>query len=81
MKIDAAGLRSMLSRELGDSAADVSDGELLFSSGILDSFTMISVVTCLEKSFGIRVRPVDITLENFDSLDRIARYVNGSVKA
>lgn len=55
------------------------DGELdaesgLFSSGVLDSVAMLQLIAFVEEEAGIRVRPEDVTLDNFDSAVRIARF-------
>jgi acyl carrier protein len=46
----------------------------LFSSSILDSFQMMSLVEFVEKRCGFKVGPDDVTLENFDTIERILRY-------
>lgn len=51
----------------------------LFSSGLLDSVAMMSLITFIESSTGADVRPADVTLENFDTLARIADYAAGLV--
>jgi acyl carrier protein len=55
------------------------DGELsadseLFSSGSLDSVAMLQLITFVEDEAGIRIRPEDVTLDNFDSATRIIRF-------
>lgn len=47
----------------------------LFSSGILDSVSMVSMITFLEEKTGAVVQPGDVTLENFDSVERIMAHV------
>ncbi len=54
---------------------EVEDGTLLFTSGMLDSFSMISLVGFIEKAEGIKIGPNEFTLENLDSLERILRFV------
>ncbi len=49
----------------------------LFSSSILDSFQMMSVVEFIEKRCSFRVAPDDITLENFDTVERMLAYASG----
>lgn len=55
------------------------DGELdaetpLFSSGALDSVAMMTLIAFVEETAGIQVRAEDVTLENFDTASRIARF-------
>jgi acyl carrier protein len=51
----------------------------LFSSSMLDSFQMMSVVEFIEKRCGFRVGADDITLENFDTVERMLAYASGRV--
>jgi acyl carrier protein len=49
--------------------------ESLFDSGILDSFTLTDLVGELEQAFGIKVPDNDLKPRRFDSVTRIAGYV------
>lgn len=46
----------------------------LFSSGLLDSASMVELMVFLEQETGISVSPADVTLDNFDSIGRILAY-------
>lgn len=62
--------------ELAVDTKDINEGSPLFSSGIIDSFSLISVMTFLEQKAGISIEPSEVTLENFDSIDNILKYVS-----
>jgi acyl carrier protein len=47
----------------------------LFSSGLLDSVAMMNVIGFVEETARIEVHPGDVTLENFDTVERIIRHV------
>jgi acyl carrier protein len=49
--------------------------ESLFDSGILDSFALTDLVSALEKEFGITIPDSDLNPRKFESLDRIAAYL------
>jgi len=49
----------------------------LFSSSLLDSFTMVDLIMFIEKSAGVRLSPADVTLDNLDSIERILAFVAG----
>ncbi|SMO49416.1 acyl carrier protein [Paracoccus laeviglucosivorans] len=52
------------------------DGQTeLFSGGLLDSVSMVSLITFIEEKTGSVIQPGDVTLENFDTVDRISGYV------
>jgi acyl carrier protein len=74
--IDEARLREILEDELGCDLTGVRADTLLFSSGIVDSFALVTLMMTLEKEAGFRVNPGDVVLENFDSIDRILAYVS-----
>jgi acyl carrier protein/D-alanine--poly(phosphoribitol) ligase subunit 2 len=47
----------------------------LISSGIVDSFSMVSLKTFLEKKYGIQIPDAKATPEAFDSVTKIAVLV------
>jgi acyl carrier protein len=51
-----------------------SDDAELFSSGLLDSFAMADLMQFIEEIGGFEISPEDVTLENFDSVNRILAY-------
>ena len=58
---------------------DSADGESeLFSSGLLDSVSMVNLLAFIEQSAGIAIRAEDVTLENFDTPARILRFAEAS---
>ena len=61
---DNLGLRG----ELGDDTP-------IFSKGLLDSFSMIELITHIEGQAGIKIGPMEVTLENLDSVERIQAFV------
>ena len=48
---------------------------LLFSSGIVDSFALVEMMTFIEDRAGIRIEPADVTLENMDSIELILTFI------
>ena len=59
----------------GESASNLKDDTPLISSGILDSHGTLAVVMFLEERHGIKVDAYETSPENFDSIDRIAAFV------
>ena len=47
----------------------------LISSGIVDSFSMVSLKVFLEKKYGIKLPDEEATPEAFDTVDSIAELV------
>ena len=46
----------------------------LFSSGIVESFAPITLMTFLESQCGFRIGPMEVTLHNFDSVERVLQF-------
>jgi acyl carrier protein len=67
-------LRTELTGRLGVQGA-VDDDTLLFSGGLLDSLSVLELVTLVERHVGKPIPPEEITLENFDTLTRIEKFV------
>lgn len=54
---------------------DISGDTELFSSGMLDSVSMVGLISYVEDKGGVNIQPGDVTLENFDTIDAILDYV------
>lgn len=67
-------LRLTLAERFNLDADSVKDETELFSSGMLDSFAMLELVSVVEEMRASRVRPIDVNLDNFDSISRIITY-------
>lgn len=50
-------------------------GTSLFEARLLDSVRLIEVIDHVEKTYGVRVSPMEIVLENFDSVERITDFL------
>jgi len=50
------------------------DNTGLFSTGLIDSLSVMDLVCFVEGAIGQAVPPTDITLENFDSIARIVAF-------
>lgn len=51
------------------------DDALLFSTGRLDSLTLVELLAWLEDTVGVAVSWSEVNLENFDSIARIDAFV------
>ena len=49
----------------------------LFSSGLIDSFSLATLIVELEGKADFRMEPLDITLENLDTIERMLQFING----
>ena len=63
-----------------DSGVDVNENTKLISSGIVDSFSMVSLKMFLEKKFFIKIPDEKATPEAFDSVNNIITLLKEYVK-
>jgi acyl carrier protein len=75
MKVDKQALYAFLGDEFGLDAGEIADDTLLFSSGMIDSFSLVSLITWLEEQYGFRMNPMDVNLDNLDSVQLICSFV------
>ena len=67
-------LLEQLENRFGLDASGIEDTTLLFSSGLLDSFSVAELLMLIEEQGGFRVEPTEITLDNLDSIERILAF-------
>ena len=68
-------IRRFLSATFSLPAAELKDGTPLFSSGRLDSFHLIELLGGLESTYGVKVSPGEVSLENLDTPQRMAEFL------
>lgn len=74
MPLSDDSLFEYLATRMGVSGIDRTT--LLFSTGLLDSFSMIDLIMFIEQQSGTRIEPMDVSLDNLDSVERIMAYVS-----
>ena len=79
MIITEMTLKQFLERDIGIDIGDIDADTLLFSSGIIDSFALVNLMTYLETQGGFRINPVDVNLDNMDSIERIIAFVEREI--
>jgi len=77
MPISSESLREFLRDQGRVDVSAVADDTLLFSSGLVESFTLIELVVFIEQQTGTKVRPAEVRLDHLDSIDRILAFVAG----
>jgi acyl carrier protein len=58
------------------SSASLSDADSLIEGGVIDSTGVIEVISFLEEKFGVAIDDSDLVADNFDSIEKIARFVS-----
>ena len=67
----AAAIREFLRDSGGGDVTSVTHDTPLFSNGIIDSCTLMSLMALVGKQLGFRVDPDDVTLANSETLARM----------
>lgn len=68
-------LLRFISDELRIDTASLALDSPLFSSGVIDSFSLVTLLMHIEQTCGFQIGPADVNLDNFDSLASILAYV------
>lgn len=58
----------------------VADGDNLLESGIVDSLGVLELVTFMQQEFSVTVNDEDLTPENFQNIECMARFVERSLE-
>lgn len=74
VKVEDAAIRQVLS-EVAKAPVEIDRDESLFDSGVLDSFALADVVGALEQQFGVKIPDSDLSPRKFDSVAKIAQYL------
>lgn len=64
-----------LNEDLGIEKEELSDPNLLFTNGLLDSFNLVDLITYIEKAAKIKIRATEVSLDNFDSIERMMSFI------
>lgn len=68
-------IRSMMITKFG-LHSDVDDAASLFSSGLLDSLMAVQLLVELEDEFGVKLSPLDVSLDDVDTIDAVVATVD-----
>lgn len=75
-RTDIEAMRSFIVQSFLLGAGDeLEDSTPLMEAGILDSTGVVELVSFLEKQFNISIADEEITAENLNSLENMARFV------
>lgn len=66
-------IREFLQRNLGIDAQKLSDDDALFTSGIIDSFAFLEMLSFLEKDLGCKIDLVELNIEQLDSIEALSK--------
>jgi len=75
-ELNAAEISAFVIETTMSGVESIDDDTALFSSGIIDSMGVIALVEFIETHTGRKIKPTEITLENFDSVNSILRFIS-----
>ena len=64
------------SEYLDDDDIEITKDTKLISSGLIDSFSLVSLQTYIEREFGKRIPAPRITAESFDTVAQMIEIIN-----
>lgn len=76
MTLSSAMLLDYFKTRLGVDTEGIDDTTPLFSSSVLDSFSIVELIAFVESQAQIRFDAWDVTLDNLDSIEKILAYVS-----
>lgn len=76
-----AELREFIINAFMRGKGSVKDNESLFERGVMDSFGILEFVSFIEKRFKISFNPSEITLDNFNCVNKVAQLIEKKAKS
>ncbi len=58
------------------SVGNFTDHDSFLEKGILDSTGILELISFLERQYGIKISDNELVEQNFDSIDKLARFVS-----
>jgi acyl carrier protein len=76
MPLSKEVLLEFVTSSLGLDTAEVEEETPLFSSGLIDSKSMVDLILYIEREGEVSFEADDITLDHLDTISRILRFVD-----
>jgi acyl carrier protein len=75
-QIDLASIKNFIRTELiYDDEKDFDENTNLIERGIIDSMSLVRLISFIEENYEIQVQDEDIVPENFSSLNKISNFI------
>ena len=75
-QIDLASIKNFIRTELiYDDEKDFDENTNLIERGIVDSMSLVRLISFIEENYEIQVQDEDIVPENFSSLNKISNFI------
>jgi acyl carrier protein len=73
-------IRTYIAQNLAFGGESFESDTSLVGAGIIDSVGILELVAYLQSEFGIEIVQEEVTLDNFDSVSRMAEFVRARAK-
>lgn len=68
-----SGIRNFINEELGIDISSISNSGALFTSGVIDSFAFVEVLSFVEGEIGRQIDIAELSLEDIDSIEALSK--------
>jgi acyl carrier protein len=80
-QIDLSSIKNFIRTELiYDDEKDFDENTNLIERGIIDSMSLVRLISFLEENYEIQIQDEDIVPENFSSLNKISSFIGERCK-
>lgn len=66
---------TFINDELLDEPEDIGKGTSLFQDRILDSLNLVMLISFLEKTYSIKVKTSEVSIENLDTVAKMITFI------
>jgi acyl carrier protein len=73
--IDAILSQFIATQILKQPSRHIPPGELLISSGLIDSFHLVDLALFVEDAFGVRIGDTELNADTFDTLEQLCALI------
>jgi acyl carrier protein len=80
MSLTSETVSKYLQDEAGLDTRQITPETALFTSNLLDSFSLVDLILFVESETGAAIDPDDVKIENFDSVARIMHFAKSKME-
>ena len=79
MSVGKDAVRQLIEQDLNRPLPGVGDADSLLETGVLDSVSVLQLVSLLEERFGIAISEDELMPDNFETIDAIDAFLQRRV--
>ncbi len=74
-------VKKLISKSYFVDLRDIVDDQSLTEQGFLDSKNILQLIVLIESDFGIKLDINNVSIDNFESVDKISNFISGRGEA